>query len=105
MSERDHHPFRGPAGAWAQRAWDWARRSSRRRTPSVHMSGVDDSAVARVPVSDDDFAAYAVAPVCFDTEPSGGCRHHDHEIDECPGGGPARHGNDGQSRSVNGGLR
>ncbi|WP_345360757.1 hypothetical protein [Actinoallomurus liliacearum] len=105
MSERDHHPFRGLA--WGLGSASLGLGAAQLTAPNAvrHMSRVDDSAVARVLVPENDFAANAVAPVCFDTEPSGGCRHPNHGIDECPGGGrPARHGNDGQSRSMNRGL-
>jgi Pectate lyase superfamily protein len=84
------------------RVWDAQARPTQTHGLVVTAVGVCGSAW----VHDNDCAANAVAPVRFDTEPSGGCWHHNHGIDECPGGGrPAGHGNDGQSRSTNGGLR
>jgi hypothetical protein len=64
------------------RVWD----SQPRKTQTHGLVITEDGACGPAWVHDNDFSGNAVAAFRFDVEPSGGCWHHNHGLDECPGG-------------------
>jgi hypothetical protein len=63
------------------RAWD-----SQSRKTQTHGLRITDSGTCQSGwVHDNDLEGNAIEATRFDTAPSGGCWHHNHGLDECPG--------------------
>jgi parallel beta-helix repeat protein len=63
------------------RAWD----SHRRKTQTHGLRITEQGSCESGWVHDNDLEGNAVAATRFDTAPSGGCWHHNHGLDGCPG--------------------
>jgi hypothetical protein len=63
------------------RVWD----SQPRQTQTHGLVLTKSAGCSPAWVHDNDFAENAVAAALFEVEPSGGCWHHNHGLDECPG--------------------
>jgi hypothetical protein len=63
------------------RVWDSQPRKTQTHGLRITGTGTCESGW----IHDNDLDGNAIAAIRFDTEPAGGCWHHNHGLDECPG--------------------